>query len=197
VDGGVVLSRQIDNIGTTLEWYVAQLCQRELGGSATWSVQLDGLPTGGDFDVLAWLDPLLLYIETKSGNPNEIDESQLRNFLQRSNELAPDLAILLVDTHHGLSDLLDRLTAAMVPAMRKAGRAGEDWQPERPFIRPQLEYPGVAFGFSRIYVTNSKPSMLTQLRRCLQHYHARVKGTMFFSGPPINFVTGKVGEDDP
>jgi hypothetical protein len=195
MEGGVVLNRQIDNIGPTLEWYVAQLCQRELGGSATWSVQLEWLPTGGDFDVLAWLDPLLLYVEVKSAHPDQVDESQLRNFLQRTVELAPDLAILLVDTDTRLAGLLDRLTGAMLPVMRKASSVGDDWQPDRPFIRPQKDYPGISFGFQRIYVTGAKPSIVTQLRRCLQHYHAHVKGAAFLPGPSMNFVTGEVGEE--
>jgi hypothetical protein len=36
--GHVQLARPIDNIGPTLEWYVADLCERDLHGSAAWSV---------------------------------------------------------------------------------------------------------------------------------------------------------------
>ncbi len=192
----VRLSSHVDNIGPTLEWYVAQICRRELHGSAEWSVKLEGLPTGGDYDVLAWLDPLLMYVETKSAAPAEVTESQLKNFLQRTEELAPDLAVLLVDTSDDLADLRERLLQAMLPVMRKASRIEDpNLRPDRPFIRSQEDFPGISFGYRRIYVTNSKPAILTQLRRCLQHYHIHVKGMTFLSGPPVNFVTGYVGKE--
>lgn len=36
----VLLTRRPDNIGPSLEWYVAQLCATELGGSAAWGWSL-------------------------------------------------------------------------------------------------------------------------------------------------------------
>ena len=62
---GVRLTRRIDNIGPTLEWYVAEVCKRDFAGSAEWSVKLSDFRYG-DCDVLAWLPPNLIYIETKS-----------------------------------------------------------------------------------------------------------------------------------
>ena len=62
-------------------------------------------------------------------------------------------------------------------------------------IYPRKGFTGVNFGWFRTYVTNSHPSILTQLRRCLQHYHARVRGRSFWGGKPVNFVTSEVGED--
>jgi hypothetical protein len=64
--------------------------------------------------------------------------------------------------------------------------------PDRPFIRPQGEvFPGVSFGYFRYYVTNSRPSMLTQLQRCLRHYHAR--GQVLAPGRPVvDFVADEV-----
>jgi hypothetical protein len=76
-DADVRLTRRIRDIGPSLEWYVKDLCECELRGSAEWSVKLEGLPTGGDFDVLAWLAPALAYIELKSSAPSGIDDSQL------------------------------------------------------------------------------------------------------------------------
>jgi hypothetical protein len=54
----------------------------------------------------------------------------------------------------------------------------------------------VYFGWPGVHVVNSKPSIVTQLRRCLQHYHAKVKGSGFWNGRPsgLNFVTGAVDE---
>ena len=61
-DDRLLTTLRVDTFGPTLEWYVAQRCQRELHGSAAWLVMPEGLPTGRDFDVLAWLDPLLLHV---------------------------------------------------------------------------------------------------------------------------------------
>lgn len=191
----VISTQPIDNFGPTLEWYVAQLCQRELHGSAAWAVTLSGLPSGGDFDTLAWLDPLLVYIEAKSAHPEQIDERELLNFLQRATELAPDLAILLIDTDTKITSTLDRLNEAMLPVMRKASHVNEDWRPDKPFIHSWTDYPSIAYGYRNIYMTGAKPTIITQLRRCLQHYYAHVKGTTFLVGPPVNFVTGEVGEE--
>jgi len=42
------------------------------------------------------------------------------------------------------------------------------------------------------YVTNSKPSIEVQIRKCLRHFNARVEDAMFIGGPPLNFVTGEI-----
>jgi hypothetical protein len=193
---GVLLTRPIHDIGLSLEWYVAQLCQRVLQGSAEWSVKLEGLPAGGDFDVLAWLPPTLLYVEVKSAAPTEVTDSELLNFLQRAEELAPDMAVLLIDTDDSLADPLGRLNSLMLPPMRAVMNESPDWQPEQPFIQPQAGYFGIHFGHRRVYVTNAKPAILTQLRRCLKHYHARVKNTTWAGGPPVNFLGNPAEPDD-
>jgi len=194
--GGVVLTRSVDSIGPSLEWYVARLCHEELGGKAEWSVRLKDLPVGGDYDVLAWLDPTLMYVELKSSAPPDISASELRNFLQRGEELAPDLAVLLVDTDDDLVGLRRRLFEIMLPLLKGAGGGHwVSWEPDRHFIRPRPGYPGISFGYNRFYVANSAPTMLQQLRSCLQHYNARVKGRSAQGGLPVNFVTGKVGDE--
>jgi hypothetical protein len=90
----VTLTRSINDIGKTLEWYVADVCKRDFEGSAQWSVKLSDFRYG-DCDVLAWLPPTLAYIETKSSHLSQVSDSAIRYFLQRGLDLAPDLAILL------------------------------------------------------------------------------------------------------
>lgn len=157
-DGRVKLTRSIDNIGPTLEWYVASLCQREFDGSSEWGVKLADLQYG-DYDVLAWLPPTLVYIETKSSQPSGISNNELKHFLQRGVELVPDLAILLVDTDDDLEEagLLDRLFEVMLPTARSSsGIDDPEWRNNgRLFIAPQPSFPGVSFGYYRNYVTNS------------------------------------------
>lgn len=193
----VSLEGAINNIGPTLEWYVADVCEREFEGSAEWSVELSG-GQYGDYDVLAWLPPSLVYIETKSCRPREVSDSALKHFLQRGIDLAPELAILLIDTEDDLekTGLLERLFEVMLPTVQlQSGIRDAKWRPERPFIAPQPGYPGVSFGYRRFYVTNSTPSIKRQLERCLGHYNKNVKGQAFVGGEPVNFVTGELEAD--
>ena len=90
----------------------------ELHGSAAWSVKLAQVPYG-NFYVLAWLPPTLLYVETKSYRPEEIQDTEINHFLQRGVELAPDLAILLVDTDDDLeeSGFLHKVYGLMLPTI--------------------------------------------------------------------------------
>ena len=192
----VVLSRQINNIGSTLEWFVADVCKREFDGSAEWSVCLPQVRHGSDFDVLAWLPPTLMYIETKSKRPSGLEGSELKHFLQRGEELAPDLAILLIDTEDDLdrSGFVSRLFEVMLPTVRLAsGITDPTWRhDEKPLIAPIPGYREVHFGYRRFYVINSDPSIQGQLRTCLRHYHRHVKGQPFYSGLPVDFVTGEL-----
>jgi hypothetical protein len=189
-DGAAALTRAVDNIGPTLEWYVAELCKRELAGDAEWAVQMEDLPVGGDFDVLGWLAPTLISVELKSGQPSEITEAELRNFLQRDQELAPDLSILLIDTDDatGIQALVQRMNDFVMPLVGAPK--------SKPTFRAQADFPGLSFGWKRVYITGSQPRIITQLRRTLQHYHAHVKGHSFWGGPSVNFVTGEVAADE-
>ena len=189
----VILTRPIDNIGKTLEWYVADVCKREFDGSAEWSVSLSEFRYG-DCDVIAWLPPTLVSIETKSSRPSEISNTELKHFLQRGLDLAPDMAVLLVDTDDDLAELAERLFELMIPCVRLSSRINDPkWRhDDKPFIDLQTNFSGVWFGFFRFYLTNSDPSIRTQISRCLRHYHTEVKGRPFLQGLPINFVTGEV-----
>lgn len=195
-DEEVALVRAVDNIGPTLEWYVADLCERELDGSAAWSVQLEGLGKGGDYDVLAWLAPTLLYVELKSSHQEQVSDDELKQFLNRSEQLMPDLTILLLDTQKDLAPLLRRLEAAMRPVLlASAGPVDPSTPMDLPYVRPlqgelKIAYGNIAYGYHHTYVVNAKPSILTQLCRCLRHYHAHVKGRMVLRGGTLDFVAG-------
>lgn len=188
----VRLTREICDIGASLEHYVAMLCERELRGAAEWGVLLENLPrSGGDYDVLAWLEPSLVYVECKSARPSNIGESELREFLQRSFELAPDLAILLIDTD---TDLTSFVNDKINPIIREEFGIEEEGFMS---VKEHGDYPRVFFGAFRIYVINSKKSILGQLRRCLQLYYAHSKAASFYGGPPesVNFTRTLVRDD--
>lgn len=172
----VRLTREINDIGASLEHYVSVLCERELRGASEWSVLLANLPrSGGDFDVLAWLEPSLIYVECKSARPSHISEAEIREFLQRSVELAPDLAILLIDTEDDLTQFVNRRINSVIRQEHCIEDDSDQWITER------NDYPRVFYGPRNIYVINSRYTILAQLRRCLQHYYAHVKHGSFYS----------------
>lgn len=187
----VALTRHVHDIGPSLEWYVADLLQCEYDAAAAWGVKIEDLSAGGDFDVLAVVNSSLLYVETKSSHPSNIDESQLRNVLQRNEELNPDLTILLIDTESDLRDLHDRLFAIMLPILRSASRVPDEevWPPDGQFIKPLNDVPGVSYGYGHVYITGTKYAIDTQIGRCLRHYQTRVKGLpMWTLGFPLNWL---------
>jgi hypothetical protein len=193
-DGVVVTrlrnGRPLDNLGPRLEEYVAHLCKSELAGDAAWSVKLERAAYG-DYDVLAWLPPLFIYIECKGFSPGEISDNELRYFLQRAEELRPDFSVLLVDVDSDLADFRERLQAVMVSAMRKFGDRPSDWQPEHPFFSVLPSYSDISYD-QKIYITNAQPTILSQLRACLRHYHRFIHGRAVLGGPAVDWIRGRV-----
>jgi hypothetical protein len=104
---GYILShRPVTSFGPTLEWYVAQLLRREFGAEAFWGVKFRRPNVGGDYDVLAKLDGSLLYVEVKSSPPKQVIDSEVRAFLDRVQDLSPDMSVFLMDTELRMKDKL-------------------------------------------------------------------------------------------
>ena len=102
---GFTLShRPITSFGPTLEWYVAELLRREFDAEALWGVKFRRPAVGGDYDVLAKLDGSLLYIEAKSSPPKQVTDSEVRAFLDRVQDLSPELSVFLMDTELRMKD---------------------------------------------------------------------------------------------
>jgi hypothetical protein len=193
----VALSKYVDNFGPTLEWYVAMVFQDAFNATSCWSVQLEEIYGGGDFDVLAWLDSssALVYVECKSASPASISDDEIRCFFQRCQELGPEVAILLVDTDSPLNPFLDRVQELLVPVQRLAsGIRDEGWVPDHPFIAPipGLAYAGLHFGLHRVFITGSEPSIATQLRKCLRYYSSWVSHLTFFSPVRTDYIRGEL-----
>lgn len=89
----VRLARLVPDLEKSLEHYVAKLSLYELRGTAQWGINLEGVGDG-DFDVVAWLPPTLVYVECKAGNPAGIGRTDLQQVLLRTAVLAPDLTIV-------------------------------------------------------------------------------------------------------
>jgi hypothetical protein len=84
-----------NGFGTTFEWYIAEVCKRELASIAYWGVRVKDLQ--GDYDVVLVRDTELGYIECKSGKFSNIDPDEIRNFLIRESLLAPGFSMLLLE----------------------------------------------------------------------------------------------------
>ncbi len=195
-DNRVRLAKNVDNFGPTLEWYVASVLREDFDAATCWGVEVEDISGGGDFDVLGWLDSVsaLTYVECKTASPSDIGETEIRHFFQRCQELAPEIAILLVDTDSELKPLLDMAHNILLPIERVASGTGDDWIPDKPFIRPLPDsvYSGIHFGRRRIFVTTSTPSITTQLRKCLRYYSTWVRHQSFWGEPPIDYIHGEV-----
>jgi len=110
---------QVTNFGYTLEWYVSKLLDEKLNAESGWGIKIEGIPCGGDYDVLGFLNSIMLYIECKISPPDNVEDGEIRNFLQRREELSPELTIMLVDTDSPLNKLLDKFRIILEPKLEE------------------------------------------------------------------------------
>jgi len=139
--------RPVLSFGPTLEWYVAELLGREFGAEAAWGVKFRRPNVGGDYDVLAKLDGALLYAEVKSSPPKQIYDSEIAAFLDRVDDLAPEIAVFLMDTELRMKDKI-------VPMFEKALAERSDAPP--PVVRIERELFGIQ---DRLFIVNAKESI--------------------------------------
>ena len=153
---GFTLShRPITSFGPTLEWYVAELLRREFGAEAIWGVKFRRPAVGGDYDVLAKLDGSILYVEVKSSPPKQVTDSEVRAFLDRVEDLSPELSVFLMDTELRMKD-------KVVPMFEQelAKRSSEP----PAVVRIERELFHVE---DRIYIVNAKESISRNLERTI------------------------------
>ena len=156
--------RPVLSFGPTLEWYVAELLKRELGAEALWSVKFRRPKVGGDYDVVAALDGALIYVEVKSSPPKQIYDSEVDAFLDRVDDLSPEIAVFLMDTELRMKDKL-------VPMFEKAlaGRAADP--PE--VLRLERELFHIR---DSVYIVNAKESLAANLETVIERiYRARAR----------------------
>lgn len=162
---GFTLShRPITSFGPTLEWYVAELLGREFGAEAIWGVKFRRPAVGGDYDVLAKLDGSLLYIEVKSSPPKQVTDSEVRAFLDRVEDLSPELSVFLMDTELRMKDKL-------VPMFEQALAKRSSEPPA--VVRIERELFGVR---DRLFVMNAKESMCRNIETVVARYYQGRRG---------------------
>ncbi len=157
-----LLREGVTSFGETLEWFVAEIFRREFCAQAIHGVSFRSPPPGGDFDVLAALEGLLVYVECKSSPPRGIEAEEVAGFLGRCRLLAPHLALFLVDTHLRMLDkMVPILEELLGGAPRDSGVTPQKVQRlEREIFHVQ----------HRLYVLNSGRRLAGNLRSCLMDF---------------------------
>jgi hypothetical protein len=151
----------VRSFGATLEWFVARALSVEFGMPCAWNLRLehrlDDAHEGGDYDVVALLDGGVLYVETKSSPPRNIEVRQATAFCQRLAALQPEVAVFLNDTQL-------HMRPKVVPLLHQAylARFGS--------CRVRRLAAEVYLLGQRVYVINSDPDLIGNLGRCLAHH---------------------------
>jgi hypothetical protein len=99
-----LVNRPLKSFGETLEWFVAWLIREDFETEAVWGVKFKRPKIGGDYDVIAKLDSSLLYMEIKSSPPRQIFDRGITAFLDRVEELSPEISIFFMDTELRMKD---------------------------------------------------------------------------------------------
>ena len=158
--------RPITSFGPTLEWYAAEVLKREFGCEALWGVKFRRPKVGGDYDVIARLDGDLLYAEVKSSPPKQIYDSEVAAFLDRVQDLAPEIALFLMDTELRMKDKI-------VP-MFEAELARRLTRPP-PVERMERELFHVN---DRIFIVNAREEVLQNIQAVLSWYYRRTRAPL-------------------
>lgn len=157
--------RPIRSFGTTLEWLIAEVFRREFGADVLWGIRFGGTAHGGDYDVVAAMEDILVYVEIKSSPPKNVEQGEVTSFLQRVRDLLPHMAIFFEDTELRMKDKIVPMFEAEVSAPDPlAGKSGE------PVERLERELFHIGH---RIFIINAKHDLVINLRQCFRDYLAR------------------------
>ncbi len=158
-NGYVLAKGPLTSFGTTLEWYVAEVFRREFGAESVWGVKFRRPKVGGDYDVIAKFEGSLFYVEVKSSPPKQIYDSEIAAFLDRVADLAPAIAVFLMDTELRMKDKL-------VPMFEK--ELARRFLDPPPVLRVERELFQIN---DRIFIVNAKESIVGNLERVSGEYY--------------------------
>jgi hypothetical protein len=153
------LPRRIMSFGATLEWFMAEILMREFGLEAVWGVKFKGQKAGGDYDLIAKVDGGLLYMEVKSSPPKQVSESEIVGFLDRAEDLNPDLSVFLMDTELRMKDKIVPMFDEELGRRQPGG--------DQKFNRIVMELFHISGG---IYIINAKHSIPGNIEKVLHHH---------------------------
>ena len=157
--GYVLAKRAVKSFGETLEWYVAQVFTRELGSEAVWGVKFKRPHVGGDYDVIAKFNGVLLYAEVKSSPPKQIYDSEIAAFLDRVEDLAPEVSVFLMDTELRMKDKI-------VPMFEKELARRSPYPPAVTRMEREL-----FIIQDKIFIINAKEDIVRNIQKVLSWYY--------------------------
>lgn len=154
-----LIAGRIRSFGETLEWYISELFEQEFGCEAVWGVKFKRPRVGGDYDVIAKVDGSILYMEVKSSPPKQIYDSEITAFMDRIDDLAPEIAVFFMDTELRMKDKI-------VPMFEKelASRYREPPLVKR-IERELFEIE------DRVFIINAKDSVAGNIEKVLYRYY--------------------------
>ena len=157
---------EVSSFGPTLEWFVAQIFQREFACPAIFGVRFKETDSGGDYDVLAIWEGRLVYVEVKSSPPKSIEAPEIGAFFSRLYDLIPDVAFFFNDTHLRMKDKV--LEIFRQEMERARGALAFSHPPEK--LLDEMYHVN-----HRIYILNSKRDIVANFTTCLRD-HLRTCG---------------------
>jgi hypothetical protein len=162
---GYVLARgPITSFGATLEWFIAEILKREFDAETVWGVKFKRPKVGGDYDVIAKFDSALIYLEVKSSPPKQIYDSEIAAFLDRTHDLAPGVAVFLMDTELRMKD-------KVVPMFEKELQKRYEEPPEVRRMEREL------FAIQdRIFIINAKESLVQNIEKVVNWFFKKTLG---------------------
>ena len=160
----------VKSFGDTFEWFVAKIFEKEFGCPAAWNLTLKEAKTGGDFDVITFMEGNLVYLELKSSPPKHVEQNEVSAFFDRVSVLNPDLAIFLEDTHLRMKDKIVVLVEAEL-RKRFGKKSSESFSVKR--VVKELFSVG-----KRLYISNSQRDIISNVGFCIKSFLQREK--MFF-----------------
>lgn len=153
----------IRSFGSTLEWFMSKIFEKEFGAPSIWGVRFKDIVKGGDYDLLANLEGKILYMEIKSSPPKQIYDTEIKAFLDRIEELGSDISIFFMDTELRMKDKIVPMFEAEIE--RRHGRV------VMPLIqRMERELFTIE---DRVFILNSKENIVTNIGASLNWYFRR------------------------
>ena len=147
--------RPIKSFGETLEWFIARLIEKEFESETIWGVKFKRPKVGGDYDLIAKIDSSILYIEIKSSPPKQIYDKEIAAFLNRIEDLSPEVSIFFMDTELRMKDKIVPMFEAELQRHYKKSVSIERIVKELFHIN------------KKIFIINSKDSITANIRTVL------------------------------
>ena len=150
------------SFGPTLEWFIAEVFQREFVSPAIYGVSVKNTPSGGDYDVMASWNQRLVYVEVKSSPPKGVERNEISTFFSRMEDILPEVAFLFNDTQLRMKDKLVVMFEEELE--RRYGGESKTLYPVERLIEEIFHVR------NHIFIVNSKKDLVENFRYCLKHY---------------------------